>query len=207
MRAINRSSSSLISYYFQNCIHAKILLFMLVCFLASSLSSCAHNFPEEVFLEPHGAVERTAYTLGPGDKIRVMVYEHQDLSGSYNIDDSGRISMPLIRGIHAKGLTLPELEDRISDELARNFIVNPKVSIDIEELRPFCILGEVRNPGCFNHIHGMNTAQAVAIAGGFTYRAYKDKFAITREDGQKVAGSADTPIYGGDTIEVYERYF
>lgn len=184
------------------------VFFLLLMYLSvAALTACANNFPEDEFHNPPSINKHTAFRLGPGDKIRVMVYEHDDLSGTYSVDDSGRISLPLIRGINAKGLTLPELEQKIAKELTRNYIVNPKVSIDVMQLRPFCILGEVRNPGCFNHTHGMNSAQAVARAGGYTYRAYKNKFAIIREDGRKVVGTESTPIFGGDTIQIYERYF
>ena len=165
------------------------------------------NFPEEEFSEPAKYKKYTIFTLGPGDSIRIRVYEHPDLSGSYIIDDTGRISLPLILGVNTKGLTLQELEQKVAQELAKNYIVNPKVSIDLLKSRPFCILGEVRNPGCFSGIPGMNTAQAIAIAGGYTYRAYKEKIAITREDGRKVVADTSTPIFGGDTIEIYERYF
>ena len=179
----------------------------IICLSTLALTSCANNFPDKEFHKTENIVKHTAFTLGPGDRIRVTVYEHEDLSGNYHLDDSGRISLPLIRGINAKGLTLPELEQKIARELAKNYIVKPNVSVDVLELRPFCILGEVRNPGCFSHIHGMTSAQAIAKAGGYTYRAYKEKFAIIREDGRKVVGLDSTPIYGGDTIEVYERYF
>lgn len=167
----------------------------------------SNNFPEEESYQSPLLDKNSVFTLGPGDNIRIRVYDHEDLSGSYNVDDTGRISLPLILGINTRGLTLPELERKIAAELARNFIVDPKVSIDLIESRPFCILGEVRNPGCFSGIHGMNTAQAIAIAGGYTYRAYKVKFVVTREGGRKIVADSSTPIFGGDTIEVYERYF
>ena len=64
-----------------------------------------------------------------------------------------------------------------------------------------------RNPGCFSGIHGMNTTQAIAVAGGYAYRAFKEKFALIREDGRKVVAGTSTPIFAGDMIEVYERYF
>jgi len=77
------------------------------------------------------------------------------------------------------------------------------------EFFEFCrvSLGEIRNPGCFSGIHGMNTAQAIAIAGGYTYRACKEKFVPTREGGRKNVADSGTPISAGDTVEVYERYF
>ncbi len=175
--------------------------------LVVSLASCKSNFPHEEFSEVVVFQEFPVFTLGPGDSIRIRVYLHPDLSGSFNIDDTGRISLPLILGMDTQGLTLRDLEQKITDELSNNFIVDPKVSVDLVRSRPFCILGEVRNPGCFSGIHGMNTAQAIAVAGGYTYRAFKEKFAITREDGRKVVADTSTPIFAGDTIEVYERYF
>ena len=167
----------------------------------------SNSFPEQGSYQSPVLDKNTVFMLGPGDSIRIRVYDHEDLSGSYNVDDTGRISLPLILGINTKGLTLPELERKIAAELSKNFIVDPKVSIDLIESRPFCILGEVRNPGCFSGIHGMTTAQAIAIAGGYTYRAYKEKFVVTREGGRKIVADSSTAIFGGDTIEVYERYF
>ena len=175
--------------------------------LVVSLASCKSNFPDEEFSEIAIIEDNTVFILGPGDSIRIRVYNHPDLSGSFNVDDTGRISLPLILGMNTEGLTLRGLEQKVTDELSNNFIVDPKVSVDLVRSRPFCILGEVRNPGCFSGIHGMNTAQAIAVAGGYTYRAFKEKFAITRENGRKVVADTSTPIFAGDTIEIYERYF
>ena len=181
--------------------------YILLAMLVVSLASCKSNFPHEEFSEAAVFKEYPVFTLGPGDSIRIRVFDHPNLSGSFNIDDTGRISLPLILVMNTQGLTLRDLEQKITLELSNNFIVNPKVSVDLILSRPFCILGEVRNPGCFSGIHGMNTAQAIAVAGGYTYRAFKEKFAITREDGRKVVAGTSTPIFAGDMIEVYERYF
>jgi protein involved in polysaccharide export with SLBB domain len=175
--------------------------------ITTSVSCSSSNFPEQDTFESPVLNKDTLYTLGPGDNIRIRVYDHEDLSGSYKVDDTGRISLPLILGVNTRGLTVPELEQKITAELSKNFIANPKVSIDLIRSRPFCILGEIRNPGCFSGRHGMNTAQAIAIAGGYTYRAFKEKFVVTREDGRKIVATSATPIFAGDTIEVYERYF
>jgi len=182
-----------------------ILLFAVV--LAVAVTACKSNFPDKEFYQEPVFVRDAPFILGAGDNVSVRVYQHPDLSGSFNIDETGRIALPLILGFQAQGLTLRELELEVADRLAANFIVDPKVSIDLLRSRPFCILGEVRNPGCFNGIHGMNAAQAIAIAGGYTYRAYKVKFALTREDGRKVVADTGTPIFSGDTLEIYERYF
>ena len=180
---------------------------LLLVILLFALSGCKSNFPHDEFsvvaMQGHSSV----YALGPGDSIRLRVYEHPDLSGSFNVDDTGSISLPLILDTNVRGLTLRELEQKIATELTNNNIVNPKVSIDLVKSRPFCILGEVRLPGCFSGIHGINIAQAIAMAGGYTSRAYKENIAITREDGSKVVANTQTPIFAGDLIEVFERYF
>jgi len=175
--------------------------------ITTSVSCSSSNFPEQDTFQAPVLNKDTMYTLGPGDSLRIRVYDHEDLSGSYNVDDTGRISLPLILGVNTRGLTIPELELEIADELAKNFIANPKVSIDLVKARPYCILGEIRNPGCFSGIHGMNTAQAIALAGGYTYRAFKEKFVVTREDGRKIVATTATPIFAGDTIEIFERYY
>ena len=181
-----------------------VILSLAIAITAGCKSS---NFPENGSFQTPVSSKNRVFTLGPGDSISIRVYEHDDLSGTYNVDDTGRVSLPLILGVNTRGLTLAQLEQKISAELTKNFIVDPKVSIDLVESRPFCILGEVRNPGCFSGIHGMNTVQAIAIAGGYTYRAYKEKFVVTREDGRKIVANSGTPVFAGDTIEVFERYY
>lgn len=184
----------------------KFLITLIAGFFAVFGAACQSTPPEQNNPET-ASPAHPPYTLGPGDKIRVTVYEHEDLSGTFTVDDAGRISLPLIRGITAKGLTLPELEQTITQQLSKNEIVNPKVSTDLVELRPFCVLGEVRNPGCFGYIYGMTASKAIAKAGGYTYRANETKFLITREDGRKTTGNRNTPVFSGDTLEVFERLF
>jgi polysaccharide export outer membrane protein len=156
---------------------------------------------------PPGTKKHRVYTLGPGDRVRVTVFEHDEISGEFEVDSVGRMALPLIRGIDAKGLTIPELEQTITEHLEENAFLDPKVSVDLVRSRPFCVLGEVRNPGCFDYIYGMRAAMAIANAGGYTYRAKEGKFVVTREDGNKVMGNHDTPIFPGDIIEVAERFF
>lgn len=147
------------------------------------------------------------YRLGPGDKVRVIVYGQEDLSGSFEVDSVGRVALPLIRGVDAEGLTIPELEQTITQRLKESFFADPKVSIELMKTRPFCVLGEVRNPGCFSYAYGMRAAMAIAVAGGYTYRAKENEFVLTRSDGKQFLGSHDTPILPGDVIEVDERFF
>lgn len=167
---------------------------------------CQSNLPDMASLE-QSVVGHPEYTLGPGDKVKITVYTHEDLSGSFSVDSTGRISLPLIQGIKAGGLTLIELEKTVSEQLIANYIADPKVSADLIVLRDYCVFGEVEKPGCFPFVYGMNAAKAIATAGGYTYRARVNEFVVTRDDGRKVAGNHDVPIFPGDIIQIYERFF
>jgi polysaccharide export outer membrane protein len=155
----------------------------------------------------YAAAGDQVYRLGPGDKVRVIVFGQEDLSGVFEVDSVGRIALPLIRGVNVEGQTIPELEQSITERLVANFFADPKVSIELVKSRPFCILGEVKNPGCFGYAYGMRAAMAIAVAGGYTYRAKENEFVVTRADGIQFVGTHDTLIFPGDVIEVAERFF
>ena len=195
-----------ITPYFRHLSLKASILRLLLLLPIAIVTGCQTTSPNALPMEPSQQASRI-YTLGPGDKIRITVYEHENLSGNFTVDDAGRLSLPLIGGIDVKGMSLPDLEKIISQRLQANEILKPKVSAGLLDLRPFCVLGEVRNPGCFSYIHGLTASRAVALAGGYTYRAVKNKFAITREDGSKTKGDNDTPVYSGDLVEVAERFF
>lgn len=156
------------------------------------------------------AVEPDDYQLATGDRVRVTVYGHEDLSGEFEIDATGRISMPLIQYVRANGRTLEELEQAITDKLQPDYLKNPRVSAEIIDYRPFYILGEVNTPGSYPYVNGMSVINAVAVAGGFTYRARKGRIRIERlVDGEtiEIEADSDTPVLPGDVITVPERFF
>lgn len=151
-----------------------------------------------------------AYTLGSGDKVRVTVFGHEDLSGEFEVDGSGNVSLPLIRNIKAEGLTVRQLEQTIAERLSPDYLLNPSVSVEVLNYRPFYIYGEVTKPGSYPFVNGMTVVNAVAMAGGFTYRARTGSVRITRgNDPQRkqITADKDTPVLPGDVIEVPERYF
>jgi polysaccharide export outer membrane protein len=161
-------------------------------------------------LPPIGTESGGAYRLDSGDQLRLVVFGQAELTGSYTVDGSGMISMPLIPAVRARGLTTAELEEAIGAELRRGVVRNPSVSVQIEAFRPFFILGEVREPGSYPYVHGMTVLTAVAIAGGFTERAQKSYVSITRTvDDSAVEARAErhTLVRPGDVIFVLERYF
>ena len=150
------------------------------------------------------------YTLGSGDRIRIIVFGQDSLSNSYAVDGAGHISMPLIGMVAAAGETTPSLARKIEARLRDGFIRDPHVSAEVEAYRPFFVLGEVTTPGQYPYINGMTAETAVAIAGGFTARAYKDTVDLTRTiDGHPLTASVPIlhMIKPGDTIVVRERYF
>ena len=150
------------------------------------------------------------YRLAAGDEVRVTVYGHEDLSGEFEVDANGRISLPLVGAVEASGTTTSELNARITDALKPDYLKNPQVSTEVLSYRPLYILGEVAEPGSYPYVKGMTVINAVAVAGGFTYRARKGRISIVREnDGGTIEMDVelDTAVMPGDVINVPERFF
>ena len=152
----------------------------------------------------------TAYALGSSDRLRVTVFGHPDLSGEFEVDGTGSISLPLIGQMKAEGLSTATLETSISETLASGYILNPRVSVEVINYRPFYILGEVGTPGEYPYTNGLTVQNAVAAAGGFTYRAEKRYVFIKSIDSQKEVKYDLTPntvVKPGDTLRIGERIF
>lgn len=150
------------------------------------------------------------YTLGPGDKLKVTVFGSDDLSGETEVDPAGQVTLPLIQQVPAAGKTVPQLEDEIRRRLSPDFVKNPRLSIEVLNYRPFYIIGEVKNPGSYPYVAGMTVVNAIALAGGYTYRANKDEVIMVRatDPNRKPMPAARTDIVlPGDVVEVKERLF
>lgn len=161
--------------------------------------------------QAYGADKNTkqqGYILGTGDQVKVVVYGHGDLSGNFEIDGSGNVSLPLIKEIKAVGLTIRRLEIRITNKLRPDFLKNPRVSVEVLNYRPFYIIGEIKKPGSYPYVSGMTIVNAIALAGGYTYRAKERKVLITRsKTGKEMPADHRTIVMPGDVIEVPERFF
>jgi polysaccharide export outer membrane protein len=156
-------------------------------------------------VETHGP-----YRLGSGDRLRIVVFGQEGLTNSYAVDANGSVTLPLIGSVPARGLTATELAQSIAGRLRQGFIREPHVAVEIEAHRPFFILGEVANPGQYPYIANMTVETAVAVAGGFSPRAYRYRIKLTRLiDGEIVRGLVPPayPVQPGDTINVTERWF
>ncbi len=151
-----------------------------------------------------------AYKLGSGDRVKVTVFGHDDLSGRFLVGGNGDVALPLIGKVRAGGLTVAEFEIRVVDALKPDYLKNPRVSVEVLNYRPFYIIGEVKQPGSYAYVSGMTVVNAIALAGGYTYRARGNNIYVTRAtDPKNVKRPADhdTQILPGDVIEVPERYF
>ena len=150
------------------------------------------------------------YHLDAGDKLRVVVYGQEGLTNTYAIDAGGSITMPLIGSVPARGRTTAGLASEISAKLRNGFIREPSVAVEIESYRPFFILGEVAAPGQYPYVPNMTVESAVAIAGGFSPRARRDRVTVTHTDASGTGRFVVPPgnsISPGDTVLVGERWF
>jgi polysaccharide export outer membrane protein len=162
-------------------------------------------------LAPIAETGRTEYRLGSGDTLRLLVFGDPRLNGEFRVNDDGKVALPLIGPQQAAGRTTRELEQSIAGQLqSQGVLRNPQVAVEVINYRPFFILGEVERPGQFPFQPGMTVLTAVAIGGGFTYRANRDFVSITRVvDGTAVEGRAQRQsfVQPGDVITVFERRF
>lgn len=151
-----------------------------------------------------------AYTLDSGDKLRVVVFGQEGITGIYAVDAGGQVNLPLIGAVPARGYTTHALSRRIAERLKQGFVREPHVTVEIAAYRPFFILGEVTTPGQYPYVPNMTAEKAVAIAGGFAPRADKKNVELTRNaNGQRYHGDVPLtyPLKPGDTIVVKERWF
>ncbi len=154
---------------------------------------------------------RTAYFISTGDKLSIKVFDERDLTGEFQVDETGAIAFPLVGAIKASGLTLDEFRQNLIDRLKNGYVRNPRVTIDILNYRPINIIGEVRKAGQYEYRPGLSARDAIAIAGGYTYRANEDAIYIIRGNSDallKVSlNESRFEILPGDTIKIPERFF
>jgi polysaccharide export outer membrane protein len=152
----------------------------------------------------------TSPNLQPGEKIKVTVFGEDRLSGEYEIDPAGNVSLPLAGTIKAAGLSQREFELALTKKFQGEYLRDPKVTVEVSNFRPFYILGEVAKPGEYPFKGGLNVLSAIALAGGSSYRASRSSVMIQHagESGfREYPLSPTIPILPGDLVRVPERYF
>lgn len=152
-----------------------------------------------------------AYRLGSGDKVRLTVYNEDTLSGEYEVDGSGNLSIQLVGAIPAAGRTVPEVIAMVTAALkGGGYMLNPSVAMEVLNYRPFYVIGEVKNPGKYAYVSDMTMLNAVALAGGYTYRANKDRVMVIRvsdpERKERPTGPSDL-VMPGDILRIPGRFF
>ena len=179
--------------------------------LPALLTGCAAWQAPGYNLPPLPAPPTGPYRLGPGDVLRIRIYDQEQMSGSYHVDDSGYIDMPLLGLISAGGSSASALAQRISAALrAHQLILHPSVAVEVSTYRPFYTLGEVTAPGQYPYRPGMTVLTGISIAGGFTYRAETAYVGVTRNIGGMAAqyrAPTAALVQPGDVVTVFERRF
>ena len=154
---------------------------------------------------------RDSNKLGPNDRLRITVFGQPTLTGEYTLDGNGVLAFPLIGNVPANGSTTTELQQKIAAKLQPEYLVNPNVSAEVVNRRPFYVVGEVQKPGNYPYVSDITAVNAIAMAGGFTRRARKNDFYIRRldKDGKmvRIEANSGTVLQAGDTLEVRERLF
>lgn len=149
------------------------------------------------------------YVLGPGDTIRIKVFGEAELDLETQLTDSGTLNYPFLGTIKVTGMTLKQVEQHIYEGLKGDYFVEPNVFVGMVVYRPFYIHGEVKKPGAYPYQPGMTVDQAVALAGGLTERASRDKVFVAREGSKsnKQKAVLSTQLSAGDTVTIEQGFF
>ena len=156
------------------------------------------------------AVSQRFYKLGVGDKLKITVFGEDNLSGEFEVGARGTVSLPLVGDIEGKGLSLPEFRDRMAARLSKGYLKDPRITVEVLNYRGFFVHGEVRKGGEFKYKTGLKIRDAIAMAGGFSYRANEGYVLLMREGfskRKKISLPTSLSVLPGDNIRVPERFF
>jgi polysaccharide export outer membrane protein len=156
------------------------------------------------------------YRIAPMDTVSVKVFKSPDLTGDYQVDLTGHISMPLVGEVDAANMTTAQLDERLTQVLGQKYFQNPDVSVGIKasSRRSVTVDGAVKQAGTFPVAGPTSLMQAVALAGGTTEDANARRVAVFRTIGGQRQGAAfdltairhgqsqDPQIYPGDIVVV-----
>ena len=187
----------------------KLLMLLLVCFVLTACQStgiASGNGSKS----SETTRDATEYVLGSGDQLRLIVFGEENLSGEFVVDSRGYIAMPLIGEVEAGQKTIREFQRAVENKLLDGYLKDPRVSAEVLNFRPYYILGEVTTSGEYPFSNGLTVLNAVATAGGFTYRANTKMVYIKRAGEQNEVQfplTVSTAVQPGDTIRVAERLF
>jgi polysaccharide export outer membrane protein len=156
------------------------------------------------------AQEANDYVLAPGDEVSISVFDEPELSVEFTISDSGALTYPFLGEVRVSGLTMPELEKRIADGLRGDYLINPEVTVSIKQYRQIFLNGEVNRPGGYPYQPGLTLERALALAGGLSPRAARNKIVVKRANepsGEPLRIKMSDSINAGDVITVPQSFF
>jgi len=157
------------------------------------------------------APQLSIYKLGSGDTISIRVLGEDDLKRErVRLSDAGTVSFPVLGEIKVKGMTVGGLEEYVTKGLKGRYLINPQVTVSIEEYRNFFVNGQVEKPGGYPFSPGLTVRKAISIAGGFKERASREKINVIRDDdATQTAKRVDmnATILPGDILTVEESFF
>lgn len=186
----------------------RFMQFVAMAFVVTLVPSCAGTNA----LPGTAAYQPTVYRLDAGDRISITVFGEESLSREYAITPQGDLAFPLLGDIPVAEMTVSDLQTTLRERLGEGYVNDPRVTVEVLNYRPFYILGEVGKAGEFPFSDGLTVMQAVALAGGFTYRAERKRIFIlrdgqTKEEVYDISDGRAVYVAPGDTIRVGERYF
>jgi len=188
----------------------KLMVYLVSCVaLALTPSACGRKAaaPEP---QPTAAPKVNAYQLAPGDQLLISVYQEQDLSGKFTVDTEGFVTLPLVQRVRLTDLTGAEAEQLLTSLYADGYLIDPQISVQIIRHQPFYVMGEVSKPGQYEYTPDLTLQEAIARAGGYTYRADEDDVDVHRSSQSLHIEDDDIFIFSvrpGDVIQVRERTF
>jgi len=141
------------------------------------------------------------YILGSGDLLKITVYGNDDLTTVARVSGEGKVSFPLAGEIKIDGLSVREVEQKITKVLADGLIIDPHVSVFVQEYRSkkVTILGEVKKPGLYELNGSVTLLEMISRAEGLTESA-GDTILVqrTKPDGQSLSISLKELMEKGD---------
>lgn len=156
------------------------------------------------------------YKIAPMDKLAIKVFRMEDMTGEYDVDLAGHISLPLIGEVEAANLTTADLDDLLTAKLGEKYLEHPDVSVALKQSvgRMVTLDGAVREPGSYPVMRNLTLMQAVALAKGVTEDSNPRRVAVFRTIAGKRQAAAfdltdirrgqatDPPVYPGDIVIV-----
>ncbi|MBW4092256.1 MAG: polysaccharide export protein [Proteobacteria bacterium] len=162
-------------------------------------------------LPPLAPVPPGPYRLGAGDELRIITVSDEALTGNFRVDGSGDIELPMLGRFHAGGASASGLGRALAVALRKARLErDPSVAVEVVRYRPVFVLGEVNKPGGFPYQPGMTVLSAVALAGGFTYRAVTRDAEVMRtgpHGAVAAKASSASALEPGDVVTIFERRY